>query len=254
MKNQLTLLSVAVVGATLVSPCPQAQGRGAGIPVPASRGGGAVVVGHAAPAHESRMGMGRPMRRARGYYAGAGYGGYGYAPYADSDVLYASDFDPTYEPMSEEMGPQVVSREPSPAAVLAPPAKSSGGMVLQLEGDHWVRMTSSGPPQIVSQTVQTSSPASAGSSAKTRVSAVAKPPVETPRAVLVFRDGHQEEIGQYRIMGGMISVAADYWSTGSWTRKVPVSDLDVPATLKVNGERGTHFRLPSGPNEMMIGG
>jgi hypothetical protein len=250
MKNQLTLLSVAVVGATLVALCPQAQGRGAGIPVPASRGGGAVVVGHAAPAHESRMGMGRPMRRARGYYAGGGYGGYGYAPYADSDVLYASDFDPAYEPM----GPQVVSREPSQATVLAPPAKSSGGMVLQLEGDHWVRMTSSGPPQIVGQAVQVSTPASPGPSAKTRVSATAKPTTEAPRAVLVFRDGHQEEIGQYQIMGGLITVAADYWSTGSWTKKVPISDLDVPATLKLNGERGTHFRLPSGPNEVMIGG
>jgi hypothetical protein len=245
MKNQLTLLSVAVVGATLVGLCSQAHG--AGFPV-TGRGGGAMAAGHA-----SRMGARQP-RRVRGYYAGGGYGGYGYAPYAGSDVLYASDFDPTYEPMAEEMGPQVVSREPSQATVLAPPAKSSGGMVLQLEGDHWVRMTSSGPPQIVGQAVPTPSPASAGSSAKTRVSATAKPPVEVPRAVLVFRDGHQEEIGQYRIMGGMISVAADYWSTGSWTRKVPVSDLDVPATLKLNGERGTHFRLPSGPNEVMIGG
>jgi len=247
MKNQLTLLSVAVFAATLVGLCPQAQARGAGFPVSA-RGGAAVTAGHAAPAHESRMGAFR-QRRARGYYAGASYGGYGYAPYADSNVLYASDFDPTYEPMAEEM-PQVVSRAPNPAAA-APPAKSSGGMVLQLEGDHWVRMTASGPPQIVGNTVQASSPVTAP---KSRVSATAKPPSEAQRAVLVFRDGHQEEIGQYRIMGGVISLAADYWSTGSWTRKVPVSDLDIPATLKVNGERGTHFRLPSGPNEMMIGG
>lgn len=244
MKNQLTMLSVAIVGATLVGMCSQAHG--AGFPV-GSRGGGAIAAGHG-----SRMG-GRQLRRGRGYYAGAGYGGYGYTPYADSDVLYASDFDPTYEP-AEEMGPRVVSREPYPATVLAPPAKSSGGMVLELEGDHWVKMTSSGPPQIVGQAVQVSTPASPGPSAKTRVSAPAKPPVEAPRAVLVFRDGHQEEIGQYRIMGGMITVAADYWSTGSWTKQVPVSDLDVPATLKLNGERGTHFRLPSGPNEVMIGG
>jgi hypothetical protein len=150
--------------------------------------------------------------------------------------------------------PQVVSQEPYPAAIVAPPAKSSGGMVLQLEGDHWVRMTSSGPPQIVGPAVQAPSASSAGTVAKNRVSGTTKAPGEAPRAVLVFRDGHQEEIGQYRIMGGLITVAADYWSTGSWTRNVPVSDLDVPATLKVNGERGTHFRLPSGPNEMMIGG
>ncbi len=241
MKNQLTQLSLAVFGTTLLGLCSQAHG--AGFPVSA-RGGAAVAAGHS-----SRMGVVRQPRRGRGYYAGAGYGGFGYAPYADSDVLYASDFDPTLEPMAEQM-PQVFSREPYPAAVVASPTKSSGGMVLELEGDHWVRMTAGGPPQIVGQAAQ---PSSAATAPKSRVT-TAKPLSEVPHAVLVFRDGHQEEIGQYRIMGGMITVATDYWSTGSWTRKVPVSDLDVPATLKVNGERGTHFRLPSGPNEVMIGG
>jgi hypothetical protein len=28
--------------------------------------------------------------------------------------------------------------------------------------------------------------------------------------------------------------------------------LDVPATLKLNQERGAKFSLPSGPNEVMI--
>ena len=199
-----------------------------------------------------RMGGGARMRRARGFYAGSGYGGYGaygYAPYDDSDVLYASDFE--NEPVMEETPPQVVSREPIRAT--APVAKPSGPLVLELQGDHWVRMTNDGPPQIVGQAFQASSGASAASSAKGHPVA-AKPAAEVLPAVLVYRDGHQEEIGKYQIRGGTISISTDYWSTGSWTRTVQVPELDVPATLKLNQERGTHFRLPSGPNEVMIGG
>jgi hypothetical protein len=70
--------------------------------------------------------------------------------------------------------------------------------------------------------------------------------------VLVFRDGHKEEIGKYTIMGATIYANADYWSSGSWTRQVQIIELDVPATLKLNRERGAKFSLPSGPNEVMI--
>jgi len=70
--------------------------------------------------------------------------------------------------------------------------------------------------------------------------------------VLVFRDGHQEEIEKYTIIGPVIYAQADYWSTGSWRRKVAIADLDIPATLKLNQERGGKFSLPSGPNEVIF--
>jgi hypothetical protein len=73
-----------------------------------------------------------------------------------------------------------------------------------------------------------------------------------PSAVLVFRDGHKEEIGKYVIVSGTIYTSSDYWNSGSWTRKVQIADLDVPATLKLNQERGAKFALPSGPNEVMM--
>jgi hypothetical protein len=37
----------------------------------------------------------------------------------------------------------------------------------------------------------------------------------------------------YMIVGTTICTSADYWSSGSWTRKVQVAELDVPATLKL---------------------
>jgi hypothetical protein len=71
--------------------------------------------------------------------------------------------------------------------------------------------------------------------------------------MLVFRDGHQEAIGRYTIMGTTIYVSTEYWTSGAWTRSVQIAELDVPATLKLNRERGANFRLPSGPEEVMIG-
>ncbi len=74
-----------------------------------------------------------------------------------------------------------------------------------------------------------------------------------PNTVLVFRDGHKEEVNKYVIEGNSVYASTDYWSTGSWTKKIPLSELNVPATLKLNQERGVKFKLPSGPNEVVIG-
>jgi hypothetical protein len=46
--------------------------------------------------------------------------------------------------------------------------------------------------------------------------------------------------------------SANYWTSGSWTRKIEIANLDVPATLKLNQERGSKFSLPSGPQEVVI--
>lgn len=73
-----------------------------------------------------------------------------------------------------------------------------------------------------------------------------------PPAVLVFRDGHTEEVSSYSIIAEKIYIKTDYWTSGSWTRAVPISSLDIPATLKQNQARGLKFELPSGPNEVMI--
>jgi hypothetical protein len=77
-----------------------------------------------------------------------------------------------------------------------------------------------------------------------------EPPL--PAAVLVFRDGHQEEVESYTIIGSTLYTKANYWTSGSWTRQIEIANLDVPATLKVNQERGSKFRLPSGPQEVMV--
>jgi hypothetical protein len=90
-----------------------------------------------------------------------------------------------------------------------------------------------------------------GRSAACKKGAV-QPPRELPPAILVFHDGRREEVSDYTIMSGTIYSKADYWTTGSWSRKIQIADLDVPATLRLNQERGVKFVLPSSPNEVVV--
>lgn len=56
----------------------------------------------------------------------------------------------------------------------------------------------------------------------------------------------------YSIIGTTLYTKADYLTTGAWTRKVLLADLDLPATIKQNQDRGLKFDLPSGPNEVVL--
>lgn len=61
-----------------------------------------------------------------------------------------------------------------------------------------------------------------------------------PATVLVFRDQHRQEITNYAIAGGTLWVLNDHLAT----RKIPLADLDLVATAKVNDERGVEFQVP----------
>jgi hypothetical protein len=57
--------------------------------------------------------------------------------------------------------------------------------------------------------------------------------------VLVFRDGHQQEVTNYAIMGQTVYVLDDR------TQKIPLANLDVPGTVKANDDRGMEFKIPA---------
>ena len=129
--------------------------------------------------------------------------------------------------------------------------------MIEWQGDHFERMTSSANASASSQSAPDYSEKSelrssvSVSSPARRVTQLNRPR-ELPPAVLVFRDGRKEEVSNYTIMNGTIYSKADYWTTGSWNRKIQIADLDVPATLKLNQERGLNFVLPAGPDEVVI--
>jgi hypothetical protein len=57
--------------------------------------------------------------------------------------------------------------------------------------------------------------------------------------VLVFRDQHREEIRNYAVVGRTVWVFNE-----DRARKIPLTELDVPATIKVNDDRGVDFNVP----------
>ena len=63
------------------------------------------------------------------------------------------------------------------------------------------------------------------------------PPLEA--TTLVFRDGHQEQVTNYAIMGQTLFVF------GTRTQKIGLGDLDIPATIKLNDDSGVEFHLPN---------
>ncbi len=129
---------------------------------------------------------------------------------------------------------------------------------MELRGDHWVRLTSYGPQE--PNTPSTDRAASVNAAANKPFSQVVtdvaaahtSPPVELPPAILVFRDGHTEQAANYTIVGRTLTIKTDYWTTGAWTRIVALADMDLPATLKLNRDRGTKFSLPTRTGEVMM--
>jgi hypothetical protein len=63
--------------------------------------------------------------------------------------------------------------------------------------------------------------------------------VAAPPTVLVYRDRHREEVQNYAIVGETL------WNFAPQrTEKIPLDDLDIPATTKTNEDRGVDFRVP----------
>ena len=57
--------------------------------------------------------------------------------------------------------------------------------------------------------------------------------------LLVFKDGHKLEVGNYAIVGGTL-----YDMTPGHPRKISIADLDLEATRQQNEDRGVVFQLP----------
>jgi hypothetical protein len=246
MKLRFTFaIPVAMLGALLFVLPAGAQRSFAARPAPAGRAALGASFGRGGrgafrPTHPLR-----PTLRGRGRGRGWGPGwGWEYLPYAD----YYDYSD--YEPAMTEAPPRESTVQPAQAA---PPEREIHPLVIERQGDQWVQITGYGQSPAPAQ------PAPPKTVEATRLRGVlpsrteaAEPPRELPPAVLVFRDGHEEEVKSYTIIGKTLFTSANYWISGSWTRKIELANLDVPATLKRNQDRGSKFRLPSGPEEVVI--
>jgi hypothetical protein len=64
-----------------------------------------------------------------------------------------------------------------------------------------------------------------------------------PSTILVFKDGHKLEVGNYAIVGSNL-----FDLTPGRRQKVALADLDVSATEKANDDLGIDFKLPKLPD------
>ena len=136
---------------------------------------------------------------------------------------------------------QVVAQQPAPvvvqqAAASVQEVKPANPLLIELQGDHFVRVTGNSVNLPV------------GAGAARQITAERS---ELPPAVLVFRDGRRQDVSSYSIIGPVLYASGSYWTNGYWTQKVLLADLDLPATLQANQERGVNFILPSAPNQVV---
>jgi hypothetical protein len=156
------------------------------------------------------------------------------------DSLYADDgIAPEYPPPPERPPIQrILTTEATPATSTAEP------LLIELQDDHYVRLSGEDNSTAriwdlpASNDRESSSLSNAG------------PPKP---AVLVFRDGHREEISAYTISAGTLYAQSDFYSSGSWNQKLELSSLDLPATIAENHSRGIAFQLPKASNEVIVG-
>ena len=164
------------------------------------------------PATSGRFGHGSGNRY--GYRNGY-YGGGFVAPY------YIPAYDPSYSYDTGGGGRYLYSGPPSEQTlhivVDLPAAKHS---VAEDDEDD-------PPPAIASKSNRNGNAADAYANAK---------PIDP--TVLVFLDGHQQEVTNYAIMGQTVYVFDNR------TQKIALTDLDVAGTIKLNDDRGVDFHVP----------
>jgi hypothetical protein len=122
-------------------------------------------------------------------------------------------------------------------------------LLLERRGDHFVRV---GEADSERDSGQPASRYAQSPARKPSFESASSQHHKLPPAVLVFRDGRREEIDSYTIADGMLYASSNYWDSGVWIKRLPLTSLNLPATLRENEARGSRFALPSGPHEVTL--
>jgi hypothetical protein len=163
-------------------------------------------------------------------------------------------YDPLYTDALYDAGYPVASQPPAifvqgaPAAAATPEvASSKEPLMIELRGGRYVRVSGENGSEAETVDREAVQPRP-----QTNAGAASHAVQELPPAVLVFRDGHHEEVSSYTIADGILYTSGDVYSGGSWTRKIELASLNLPETLKESQSRGVQFRLPAAPNEVIV--
>ena len=181
----------------------------------------------------------------------------------DPDDIYSTGYPVASQPpvvllQAERAlaGPNV----PSPAEYADRQPSASQPLMIELQNGRYVRVNT---PAIDGEALPlslptTSQPAksphthtAASASTQPLLIAAASPAPALPAAVLVFRDGHSEEVRDYTIADGVLYARGDYYTDGYWNKKIDLATLNVSQTMQANADRNVKFVLPSAPNEVI---
>lgn len=220
-------------------------------------------------ATQMRAAAARPFSGAHGGFARRGGNGFGWhhgrRPFASRILVNSAFLDPGYDYSDyysdyDGSEPFIVGnnvgsngndvQSASPQVVFVQPASTHdsqrktkpGPLLIEWRGDRYVRFGGDASPQ-------SGTPAAPDYAEPAIANAPARPPTaELPPAVVVYRDGHREEIAGYTIADGIIYLHGNDWQSGYWTKRIALSALDPLATMRANRQRGVQFMLPSAPN------
>ena len=137
-------------------------------------------------------------------------------------AVIAPVFVPAFDPWSWNDG-----GDPSPNVYSGPPAEQTPHIVVDLP---------TAKRAAIAEDEEDTAPPPRSKGESDRGEALEATPIEP--TVLVFRDGHKQEVTNYAIMGQTVYVF------DRRTQKFALGDLDVPATIKANDDRGIEFQLP----------
>jgi hypothetical protein len=169
-------------------------------------------------------------------------------------LAYPVGFFPAFYDDALDAGYPVASQPPL-IVMQSPPAQEHSRqavstpmqpLMIELQGGHYVRISGDGDSRSemidggVAQSDSTSGPG-------------VKAPSEAPVAILVYRDGHQQEVSDYTIADGNLYARGNLYTDGAWTRKIELSELNLSKTIKTNQSRGIRFLLPNASNEVIVG-
>jgi len=178
-----------------------------------------------------------------GHFGHHGYPRGGYYPFGLFDPFYADYLSDRYPAVSQP--PVVILQQPSPSAAPEPPPTPTQPLMIELQGDRYVQISGDQPSRAQMIDPMPAGPAVPRSTRITRS--------QPDSAILVYRDGHREEVTGYTIADGRLYVTSNYATTGFWIQNIELSALNVPETVATNSSRGLHFQLPSAPNEVIVG-
>ena len=140
---------------------------------------------------------------------------------------------------------------PSPAPPLMvekrvfAPERPAEPLLIEWEGDRFVRY--GGAQGTGAQSPDYAEVAAVSPPAKL----AAQPEVgrEIPPAVLIYRDGHREEVSDYVITRGVLYARGDGYTQAS--RNIQLSALDLGTTFRTNQNNGVKFVLPERPDDVV---